>query len=114
MSKIVNRLAAAALALAFTPVVGLTAAHAEARPAPIARIPVGDLRLSDPEDAQQFARRAQVAAQRACGDRSLRGLSLRACVMDFEEDLQDALNDRQSADLTKARKAGANTRLTTN
>lgn len=115
MSKIVSQIAAlAALALAATPIIGLTAAHAAEAPAPIARIPVGDLKLSDPADAREFSRRADLAAQRACGEKNLRGLSLRACLMDFNEDLRDALSARQAADLTIAWRAGANLKLAAN
>ena len=53
MSKLVNRIAAiAALALAATPIIGLTAAHAAEPATPIARIRVGDLTLSNPADAR--------------------------------------------------------------
>lgn len=106
MSKIVNRIAAiAALALAATPIIGLTAAHA-AEPAPVARIKVGDLTLSDPADAREFARRVNIAANRACEAKGLRGLSVKACLMDFNEDLKDALTQRQSDDLKIAQRAG--------
>jgi len=114
MSKLVSRVAAiAALALAATPIIGLTAAHA-AEQEPVARIQVGDLRLSDPADAREFSRRAQLAARRACGDQSLRGLALRACMMDFNQDLQDALTEKQVLDLAIAQRAGANIKLATN
>jgi UrcA family protein len=104
MSKIVNRIAVvAALALAATPIVGLTAAHAAEPAQPIARIAVGDLRLSDPTDAREFERRANAAAFRACT--GLRGLSAKACRMDFAEDLQDAMTEQQAADLKIAQRA---------
>jgi len=106
MNKIVSRIAAvAALALAATPIIGLTAAHAAER-APVVRIKVGDLRLSEPTDAREFARRVNVAANRACEAKGLRGLSVKACIMDFNEDLKDALTQRQSDDLKVAQRAG--------
>jgi UrcA family protein len=113
MSKTVNRIAAiAALALAATPIIGLTAAHAGETSAPIARIKVGDLNLSNPADAREFADRARSAGQRACS--GLRGLSMRACLMDFNEDLRDALSERQVTELRMAQRAGANIKLATN
>ena len=115
MSKIVNRIATvAALALAATPIIGLTAAHAGEPVQPAARIKVGDLRLSDPADARIFARRANIAANRACEAKGFRGLSAKACLMDFNEDLKDALSERQVADLKIARRAGADTKLAAN
>lgn len=115
MSKIVSRVAAvAALALAATPIIGLTAAHAAESQQVVSRIPVGDLRLSNPADAREFTRRAQLAAKRACGDQSLRGLSLRACLMDFNEDLQAALSEKQVSDLVIAQRAGADIKLAAN
>ena len=107
MSKIVNRIATiAALALAATPIIGLTAAHAGERAQPVARIAVGDLRLDQPADAREFVRRVDVAAHRVCSDRGLRGLSARACRMDFAEDLKDAMTEQQAADLRIAQRAG--------
>ncbi|WP_297506220.1 UrcA family protein [uncultured Caulobacter sp.] len=109
MSKIVNRVAAiAALALAATPIVGLASAHAAERAEPVARIAVGDLTLSNPADAQEFARRVHRAGLRACQDEAgLRGMSLRACQMDFREDVRDAMTTRQVTDLALAKRAGA-------
>jgi UrcA family protein len=102
MSKIVNRIAAiAALALAATPIIGLTAAHA-AEAAPIVRIKVGDLQLSQPADAREFSRRVNIAANRACEAKGLRGLSAKACIMDFNEDLKDALKIAQNAGVALA------------
>ncbi|KQV58372.1 MULTISPECIES: UrcA family protein [unclassified Caulobacter] len=115
MSKIVNRIAvAAALALAATPIIGLSAAHAGQRVEPVARIKVGDLRLSDPTDAREFARRVNIAANRACEAKGLRGLSVKACLMDFGADVQDALNEKQAADLKVAKAAGAGVALAAN
>ncbi|UAL11958.1 UrcA family protein [Caulobacter segnis] len=115
MSKTVNRIAAiAALALAATPIIGLTAAHAGERVQPVARIAVGDLRLAEPADAREFAHRVDVAAHRVCSDRGLRGLSARACRMDFAEDLKDAMTEKQAADLQIAQRAGANIALASN
>ncbi|USQ97579.1 UrcA family protein [Caulobacter sp. RL271] len=115
MSKTVNRIAAiAALALAATPIIGLTAAHAGERAQPVARIAVGDLRLAQPADAREFVRRVDVAAHRVCSDRGLRGLSARACRMDFAEDLKDAMTEQQAADLRVAQRAGANIALAAN
>jgi len=112
MSKIVNRIAAvAALALAATPIIGLTAAHAAEPTQPVARIVVGDLRLSDPTDAREFARRAETTGRRVCDAKGLRGLSARACRMDFAEDLKDAMSDQQLTDLKAAQSAGANIAL---
>jgi UrcA family protein len=100
MSKTINRIAAiAALALAATPIVGLTAAHAAEQAPPVVRIKVGDLQLSDPADARKFERRVNVAAHRTCHAQGLRGLSARACRMDFNEDLKGALTPRQAEDL---------------
>ncbi|ATC24071.1 UrcA family protein [Caulobacter vibrioides] len=116
MSKLVNRIAvAAALALAATPIIGLSAAHAGDRSqAPIARIKVGDLNLSSPAGAREFARRANIAANRACEAKGFRGLSAKACLMEFNEDLQDALSERQTADLKLARRSGADIALAAN
>lgn len=106
MNKRVNRIAAvAALALAATPIIGLTAAHAAAPAHPAVRIPVGDLTLSDPAGAREFARRAEAAGTRACEARGLRGMSARACMMDFREDLRHALTKDQAAQLKVARRA---------
>lgn len=108
MSKLVNRIAAiAALALAATPIIGLTAAHAAEPATPIARIRVGDLTLSNPTDAREFARRAHAAGTRACDAKGLTGLSARACMMDFREDLRHALTQQQAAQLRIAKRAGA-------
>jgi UrcA family protein len=108
MSKLVNRIAAiATLALAATPIIGLTAAHA-AEPAPaIARIQVGDLTLSNPTDAREFARRAHMAGARACDAQGLTGLSAKACLMDFHQDVQHTLTKQQAAQLRIAKRAGA-------
>lgn len=115
MSKIVNRIAVvAALALAATPIVGLTAAHAGERAEPVARIAVGDLRLSDPTDAREFKRRADRAAARVCSGKGLRGLSAKACRMDFAIDLKDAMTETQAADLKIAQRAGANIAIAAN
>ena len=115
MSKIVAHIAAvAALALAATPIIGLTAAHAAERVQPVARIKVGDLRLSDPADAREFSRRANIAANRACEAKGFRGLSAKACLMDFNEDLKDSLSERQIAELKMARRAGADIQLAAN
>lgn len=117
MSKLVHRIAAvAALALAATPIIGLTAAHAGERapaPAPV-RVKVGDLRLADPVDAQEFARRAHLAGARSCNEKGLRGISAKACVKEFHEDLRDAMTERQAADLKLARRAGAKVELALN
>ncbi len=108
MSKIVNRIAAiAALALAATPIVGLASAHAAERAEPIARIKVGDLTLSNPADAKEFSRRAHLAGVRACQKQGLHGLSAKACLTDFQEDLRDSMTERQVADLSAAQRAGA-------
>ena len=109
MTKFINRLAAvAALALAATPIIGLTAAHA-AQPASNARIKVGDLRLSNPGDAAEFMRRAEQAADKVCVARTtaenLRGLSVRACYLDFSADLRAELSRAQISDLRAARRA---------
>lgn len=116
MSKLVNRIAAvAALALAATPIVSLTAAHAAERVQPAAaRIRVGDLVLSQPADAREFARRVHVTADRICFEKGVRGLSARACRMDFAEDLKDAMTAQQIADLEIAQRAGAKIALASN
>ena len=115
MSKIVNRVAAiAALALAATPIIGLAAAHAGERETPVARIAVGDLRLSSPADAREFTRRAQIAAREACRDQGARGLTLRTCLTAFDDDLRDALSAEQMADLRVAQLAGADLKLAKN
>jgi UrcA family protein len=106
MSVIVNRIAAiAALALAATPIVGLASAHAAEPDQPVVRIQVGDLRLSHPADAREFQRRADRAAAQMCSERGVRGLSYRACLMDFREDLRAELSPVQIADLRAARRA---------
>ncbi|MCY1647127.1 UrcA family protein [Caulobacter sp. SL161] len=115
MSKLVNRIAvAAALALAATPIIGLSAAHAGDRSQAPARVKVGDLNLSSPAGAREFARRANIAANRACEAKGFRGLSAKACLMEFNEDLQDALSERQTADLKLARRSGADIALAAN
>lgn len=106
MSAIANRIAAiAALALAATPIVGLASAHAAEPEQPVIRIPIGDLDLSRPADAREFQRRADRAAVQMCSERGVRGLSYRACLMDFREDLRAELSPLQVADLRAARKA---------
>ena len=113
MSKIVNRIAAvAALALAATPIIGLTAAHAAQPVQPVARILVGDLTLSDPTDAREFERRVDRAAAKTCN--GLRGLSAKACRMDFAIDVKDAMTEQQAGDLKIAQRAGANIALASN
>ncbi|OYX04248.1 MAG: UrcA family protein [Caulobacter vibrioides] len=116
MSKLVNRIAvAAALALAATPIIGLTAAHAQDRAeTPVVRIKVGDLDLSSPAGAREFEKRAQVAVFHSCQATGFRGLSAKACLIEFEEDLQAALSDRQRADLKLARRKGADLALAAN
>lgn len=107
MSKIVDRIAViAALALAATPIVGLSAAHAAERaPAPVVRIQVGDLVLSHPEGAREFQRRADRAAQQACTARKVRGLSYRACLMDIAQDLDAEMTPAQRSALLTGRRA---------
>jgi UrcA family protein len=115
MNKIVSRVAAvAALALAATPIIGLTAAHAAERQQPVARIPVGDLRLSDPKDAQQFARRVDLAARETCDAYGSRALAARACLASFKAEVKDALSEKQAADLRIANSAGAKVALASN
>ncbi len=112
MSKIVSRIAAvAALALAATPIIGLTAAHASE---PVARIAISDLRLSRPADAQEFARRVDVAASRTCAGKTLRGLSAKTCRANFAEDVKASLSDNHMADLRIAQRAGADVELASN
>jgi UrcA family protein len=106
MSKIVNRIAvAAALALAATPIIGLSAAHAASRAMPVARVAIGDLNLSQPEGAREFQRRADRAAQDACGARKVRGLSYRACLMDIAADLRQEMSPAQRSALLTGQKA---------
>ena len=109
MSKFINRLAAvAALALAATPIVGLTAAHAAERGQPEVRIQIGDLRLSRPADAAEFMNRVDAAANEVCAARTvaekLRGLSVRACIMDFNADVRAELTSDQRQDLKTVRR----------
>lgn len=110
MGKFINRFAAvAALTLAATPIIGLGAAHAGERAPQVARIRVGDLTLSRPADAAEFVRRAELAANEVCAARTareqLRGLAVRACVMDFNFDLRAEMTPAQRADLKAARQA---------
>jgi UrcA family protein len=115
MSKIVNRIAAvAALALAATPIIGLTAAHAAEPAQPVARIAVGDLTLSNPADAREFERRAVLAGARVCAGKGLRGLTARGCRTDFAIDVKDAMTEQQLADLKIAQRAGAKIALALN
>ncbi len=114
MSKLINRLAAvAALTLAATPIVGLTAAHAAERVQPAARIQIGDLRLSHPADAAEFNRRAEAAADQFCAARThferLGELSARACVMDFHQAVDAELTRTQHAQLKAARRTTTTT-----
>ena len=112
MSKLVSRVAAvAALALAATPIIGLTAAHPEE---PTARIAVGDLKLSNPADARQFAKRVEAAARKACDAYGNRAMANRACVADFKADVRDALSEQQMAELRTANRAGARITLASN
>ncbi|WP_421738698.1 UrcA family protein [Caulobacter sp.] len=110
MSKLINRLAAvAALTLAATPIIGLTAAHAAERAQPAVRIQIGDLRLSHPADAAEFNRRAEAAADQFCAARThferLGELSARACVMDFHDAVNAELTRAQHTELKAARRA---------
>lgn len=116
MSKLVNRIAAAAaLALAATPIIGLTAAHAEDRAqTPVVRIKVADLDLSSPAGAREFEKRTQVAVFKTCQAKGFRGLSAKACLVDFQEDLQAALSERQRADLKLAQRKSADIALASN
>lgn len=115
MSKLVSRVAAiAALALAATPIIGLTAAHAAEPQEPVARIPVGDLSLSTPADARQFAKRVEVAARKTCDGYGNRGLANRACVAAFKAEVKDALSEQQMAELQMANRAGARIALASN
>nr|WP_295111381.1 UrcA family protein [uncultured Caulobacter sp.] len=115
MNQIVNRIAAvAALALAATPIIGLTAAHAAEPAQPVARILVGDLTLSNPADAREFERRAAVAGARVCAGKGLRGLTARGCRMDFAIDVKGAMTEQQIADLKAAQRAGARTIFASN
>jgi UrcA family protein len=108
MSKLISRVATiAALALAATPIIGLTAAHAAENPAAIARIPVGDLTLSNPADARQFARRVDLTAREVCDAYGNKAMAARACVADFKSEVKDALSEKQIADLRMANRAGA-------
>ena len=92
MSKLVSRVAAiAALALAATPIIGLSAAHAASRAMPVARVKVGDLNLAQADGAREFQRRADRAAEEACSARKVRGLSYRACLMDIAADLREEM-----------------------
>jgi UrcA family protein len=108
MSKFINRLATvAALTLAATPIIGLTAAaHASQRVQPAAHIQIGDLRLSHPADAAEFNRRAEAAADQFCAARThferLGELSARACVMDFNDAVNAELTRTQQAQLKAA------------
>jgi UrcA family protein len=106
MSKLVSRIAAiATLALAATPIIGLSAAHAASRAAPIARVQIGDLTLSQPEGAREFQRRADHAAEQACSARKVRGLSYRACLMDIAADLREEMTPAQRSALMTGQKA---------
>ncbi len=107
MSKIVDRIAViAALALAATPIIGLSAAHAAPiASAPIIRVQVGDLVLSHPEGAREFQRRADRAAEQACTARKVHGLSYRACLMDIAQDLNAEMTPAQRSALMTGRKA---------
>lgn len=106
MSKIVDRIAViAALALAATPIVGLSAAHATQRAEPIVRVRVGDLDLSHPHGAREFQRRADRAAEQACTARKVHGLSYRACLMDIAQDLNAEMTPAQRSALLTGRKA---------
>jgi UrcA family protein len=111
MSKFINRLAAvAALALAATPIVGLaSAAHAAERVQAPVRIQIGDLRLERPYEAAEFVNRVEAAANKTCAARTatekLRGLSVRACIVDFNADVRAELTSAQRADLKAARRA---------
>lgn len=111
MSKIVDRIAViAALALAATPIIGLSAAHATERAnpaAPIARIQVGDLVLSHPDGAREFQRRADRAAEQACTARKVHGLSYRACLMDLAQDFNAEMTPAQRSALMTGRQAVA-------
>lgn len=115
MSKLVSRVAAiAALALAATPIIGLTAAHAAERQAPVARIPVGDLTLSRPDDARQFARRVDLAARKVCDAFGSKAIAANACVADFKDEVKASLSEKQMAELRMANRSGAKVTLAWN
>jgi UrcA family protein len=105
MSKIVNRIAVvAALALAATPIIGLSAAHAASRAMPVARVQIGDLQLAQPEGAREFQRRADRAAEEACSARKVRGFSYRACLMDIAADVRQEMTPAQRSALLNGQK----------
>jgi UrcA family protein len=98
----------AVLALAAVPAIGLTQAAQAAQP--VAHIKIGDLRLSRPSHAVEFNRRVDAAGDEVCAVRArqegLRGLSLRACRIEFGQDARAELSRAQLSDLRRGERAG--------
>lgn len=92
----------ALLSLAVLPPLALTQAAeaAPVKPAALARIPVGDLDLSRPEDARVLKARIETTSAAVCGARiraeRLDRFSAAACRIDIRDEVHSKLSDGQS------------------
>jgi UrcA family protein len=92
----------AVLGLAALPALGLTQAAqaAPAKPVVLAKIPVGDLDLSRPEDARLLKARIDTATAVVCKARTraerLDRFSARACRLDIRDEVHSKLSDGQA------------------
>jgi UrcA family protein len=104
MGRVVaKRFTAAVLMSVALPVLGLAqAAHAAPsdKPVILARIPVGDLDLSRPDDARLFQARIDIASETVCGARvraeQLDRFSAKACRVDIQDEVRSKLSRRQT------------------
>jgi UrcA family protein len=103
MSRFIVKISTiAVLGLAALPALGLTQAAqaAPAKPVVLAKIPVGDLDLSRPEDARLLKARIETASAAVCGARiraeRLDRFSARACRIDIRDEVHSKLSDGQA------------------
>jgi len=103
MGRFIARLSTiAVLGLAGLPVLGLTQAAqaAPARPPVLAKIAVGDLDLSRPDDAHRLKARIEAAGETVCDARirteRLDRWSARACRIDIRDEVQSKLSREQA------------------
>jgi UrcA family protein len=89
-------------ALSVLSALGLTQAAqaADAKPAVLARIPIGDLDLSRPDDARLFQARVEAAGEAVCDARTraerLDRWSAKACRIDIRDEVQSKLSRQQA------------------
>jgi UrcA family protein len=103
MDRFIAKLSSAAvLTLAALPVLGLAQAAwaAPAAPATLARVQVGDLDLSRPQDARLFLARLDAAGEAVCQAREraerLDRFSAKACRLDVQDEVLSKLSRRQT------------------